>query len=388
MWMKFQISHVPQAVLVCLSIIILTFVFINKSEVPCLTLEARLSIMSSHGWRVWHGSSFITEEHHGERVCVPTGWRAIGAITEGSGWAEFKEGGSAILAHTDLLNEDRVILEGLSFPLSILSPRTMAAEDYAHYKETIIAAFTQVAQLYPTPHRTVPHTVLITVGLGGKAQIFEDTLYPDPSSEVSMLVRDRTHKRSTELFIHAVAHLFNRYMSDGRSYLMAQSPFPASDFEEMEAAWSEIAFLQNDAARRRRLDELYAIHRSVVTGTTSVALMYPFDDALRVSGLSVHTPIVPEGSNYIDYQYAHYVLAPLIMVGIDGMLSVRSTGSTVEELLYSLHSDPTKNFFLELRRLLGDADIETIMSWVDGTALVSEIYLKAGVSLYEQFTEK
>jgi hypothetical protein len=385
--MRLQKSDVFKAVLASVPISLLALAFMRDPHVSCHTLEPRPPVMSSHGFRVWYGDSFITEEHRGERICVPEDWRAIGTVREGDGWVQFKDGGSAILARTDLFTEDQVVLSDLDFPLVILSPHTMSPQEYTPYKETILAAFSDIARLYPRPSRTKPHTILITVGVGGAAQTFEDTLYPDPSSEVSMFVRDRTHKRSTELFIHAIAHLFNRYAEDDRQYLNVQSPFPPSDFEEMEAAWSEVAFLRKNAERRRRVSELYAIHQSIAIGTSTGARIYPFDDSVRVSELRVYSPIVPEGSSYIDYQYGHYVLAPLIMIGIEGMLHERGASTTVQSLLSEIHHDPTKNFLTELRDFLSDADLSSVTSWINDGVLVPETYLTRGLSFYEQYTD-
>jgi len=219
-------------------------------------------------------------------------------------------------------------------------------------------AFERTGALFNDTSRTPrPHTVLVTAGLG-YTETEEGGVYPDPGKDVSYLILPPEDARAEELFIHAVAHLYNRFQDTGLAYQAAQTPIPSGDWQELEASWTETAFRTSDEGRRSRFEYLYREH---VAHTNRVGIITS-----------------PDTSDE-DVQYAHYILAPLVMIGIDGLLP---ESASVENLLSNLHANPTVVFMEELQDHLSDAEITNVKSWVGGNAKIPREILLAGLSRY------
>lgn len=341
--------------------------------------------MSSHGFKVWFSTTLQSFEHHRKRICIPDGWEPVGEAEKKLGWARFPEGASGVLIHSSDFESRTVQTRDNSYLVRVVYQRSMAPELTERYVETITQAFNRVGRLFPSAKGQLEsHTVLITVGVAGDGNDFETSIYPNPSKEMSIFVRNIEHKRAEELFIHAVAHLYNRYREDLTAYQNTQSPLLPEDWQEMEAAWTEVAFRSSPLGRTHRLAELYDIHRAVQTNTFSESLIYPFGERELFDAVTQRSVTILPNSPYSDYQYGHYVLAPLFMVAIEGLLQQYATGTDISKILYELHAGTEENFLETLRAVLPENEILTILGWTKGEEPIPQHLILSASQYYEE----
>lgn len=372
------------AIVAIVSTFLLGGMFLYQQQV-CEEILPQEHVMSSHGYKVWFSSTLQSFEHNGKRTCIPDGWESVGDIQQRFGWAVFPQGASGVLIHSSDFESRTVHTENDSYVLRVILLKNMTPALAERYVETITQAFSSVGALFPhTAGQRREHTVLVTVGVAGDGNDFETSVYPDPSSEMSIFVRNIEHTRAEELFIHAAAHLYNRYRTDLTQYQMTQSPVPAEDWQEMEAAWTEVAFRTSSEGRVRRVAELYDVHRAIQAHTFSESLIHPFNNRELFDAVTQRNIVIKPDSVYSDYQYGHYVLAPLVMVAIEGLLQRHNAQTTLSNILTELHTETTVNFLEELQKALPPDEIRAIVRWMNGEETIPQNLLLFAEKYYEK----
>lgn len=361
------------------AIIIFAIVQWNRA---CTTVTPTDSVMSSHGWGVWFGDTIQSFNHEGKRICVPEGWASVGAIRRGPTWALFPNGQSAVLVRPEAFGTFDLTFENSAYRVRAIYPIEMTEEMLAPYLGTVTHAFESVGAFYPNATEPYEHTVLISVGLAGEAIDFDSTLYPEPGPTLSTLARAFEHKRSEELLTHAVVHLYNRHRTDLIAYQHVQEPIPAEDFQELEASWIEL-YVRSDAnARMQRLNELYAIHQAVFMDAYMPNLLYPFNEPELFNEVTRQNVVLPAESSYSDFQYGHYILAPLSIVAIDGLLLERSAPVDMADIFTTVHMNGDTHLLNEVARYLTAEDMEQIRRWMNGEELIPRALIEKGISTY------
>ncbi len=345
----------------------------------CLKIEDQKSVAGSQGYRIWSGETLKSFEHAGKRVCVPQGWQAVGATEEGTGWATFEKGMTGVLIRSDAFTSRVIEPTQSSYSVTILYPITTDEKLVERYVGIIENAFDRVGRLFndvPKDSRR-PHTVLITAGITGNERI-----YPDPTANISIFMRTPEHPRAEELFIHAVTHLYNRHRIDLIGYEKLQAPFAEEDWQELEATWAETAFTMSDLLEAR-VDYLYNVHTAVRTGDFSLITEPPFNDQTAFEKITENAVVKP-GSPSLDYQYGHYILAPLSMFGVEGLLRQVDSKTDVEDILRKIHNGKANNFFDELKTLLTAEQMEHVRAWFEGEETVPKGLVDVALDYYKQ----
>ena len=369
-------------VCVAISLVGVYFAFTSQSPEECAPISEQKKQEGSQGYRVWFGETLKSFEHTGKSVCVPDGWEAVGATEEGEGWARFSRDHTGVIVKSDAFGILTLTPEKSAYTITVLYPLSTKSDALNRYVQIISNAFSRVGALLPESKSAKhSHTVLITAGLGGDTRSEGTRVYPDPTENMSVMVRTPDQPRAEELFVHAVMHLFNRHRGDLLAYQKNQNPFPAEDWQEMEATWSETAFSTQNEGRTARIRYLYNVHVAVRTNNFSRIVSEPFNNKEAFEKIKQGS-IVPEGSQYLDYQYGHYVLAPLTMVAIEGLLVSRSSDLHVEDILKAIHTRPSLNFFDELGKKLSKDDMARIMLWIEGKDTIPEELVMKGLSHY------
>jgi hypothetical protein len=300
----------------------------------------------------------------------------VGALTTHERWAEFEQNHTGILIRTDAFKTANVEISGSGYSPTLLYPATTASEDVVRYTELVQNAFSSLGSFYGDTAAQIPHTVLITFGLDTQAFV-----YPDPSKDLTLMVRHSKDPRGEELLIHAVAHLYNRYSDRTREYLEHQGPFTQEEFQELEATWAEIAFAHKDAVRLNRIEYLFHVHTALMNKAYETVTEPPFNDVDAFSRV-IPTIMVPQSGTYLDFQYGHYVLAPLVMVAIDGLLAERDSPVTVKQVLTDLHEKGEQNFLDRISSLVTKDDMTAIDGWIWGTGAIPRTLIDRGAERY------
>ncbi|MBY0111064.1 hypothetical protein K2Y00_03645 [Patescibacteria group bacterium] len=302
----------------------------------------------AHGYRTWYSTVLMSSITAGERVCVPSGWMAVGAQAEGADWAEFLPGQTAVMIRTDAFASTTLTFSDSAYTVSLLIPTEI--ENPGAYEAMVRHAFERIGAFYDH-EEAIAHTVVVTAALGF-IHTEEGSIYPDPNERVSYLILPPENPRGEELFIHAVGHLYNRF-----SYpLPEQPPLSSTDIQELEASWLELALLPSNERRHARFSTLYELHHA-----------YP-------------EPMPP----YREVEYDHYILGPLVMVAIEGLLEIYGADVTVADLFATLHNQPEQMFFTLLETHLPADAVETVNRWLFENEKIPHALLRTGLSQYER----
>ncbi len=362
---------------------LLLFVLYTATPIGCVPVDPPIAQMGSQGFRTWTGPTLWSFEHHGEKVCVPDSFQALGAQFSGIGFATFAKGDTGIFYTPSEFLERTIPLPHSSYDVTLLYPKGLPTEDVEAFVSTTRNAFERIGELYNDSPSIVQrqHTVLVTSGLP-RTDGVRIPVYPDPRDSVTLYVQSPNSPRGEELLIHAIAHLYNRYRPDLDAYLAVQSPIPSEEFQELEATWSELAFRTSAEGPLARLRYLYSVHDAVRDNDFTRIQSYPFNESQQAFGTIRGDLVASPDSSYLSIQYGHYVLAPLIMVGIDGLLRDAESEQTLEHILIRIHNG-NENIFEVLSEYLTGEDIQKIHGWMRGELKIEEQLLFRGASVYD-----
>lgn len=326
----------------------------------------------THGYRTWSGPTLVSFFHTGEKICIPEGWQAIDAVKEGKGWATYRLGKTGVMILSSaFIKTPPIQFENSSYKVSILYPANITTPELlSEYEKYVKNAFERVGKIFGdnvnNPSRE--HTVLVTVGLG-TSFAERDSVYPDPSADTTYLILNPNRPRSEELFVHAVMHVYNKERNDLISYEKNQLPIPIEEWQEVEATWAETALRTNNEWRVSRLNYLYGVHTAIQIGNFSLIKEAPFNKEDEFKKIKKNI-VTDNNSSYLDEQYSHYVLAPLLMVATEGLLQKNKTGTNVEQLLTKIHTEKNLNYFDEVKKLLPQDDENHLTKWMSGEELI------------------
>lgn len=369
------------------AIVLLAAVLILGSEIywreSCVPVLPFLPVEGSQGYRLWYGATLRSFEHENKVICIPQGWEALGAVESNGNRARFEEDKTGVLLKKKAFDTKLLDLPNSSYQVQLVFPIETPHDYLSAYERITRRAFKDIGRLYgdfSTTTKTT-HTVLVTAGLAGNTRSEGTRVYPDPSANRTFIVRTPEQPRSEELLIHAVAHLYNRFSGKEDGYLELQMPFSHEDFQELEASWSELAYA-SPGARHARTEYLYAIHAALQAKDFSSITEPPFSDPAALSQIR-QTAIVAPGSSYLDYQYGHYVLLPLAMLALEGMLVEVSAEATVESLLQEAREKKVPLVTL-IETALSPYEAKKFMSWIQGEETIPQHFINAGKQRYDE----
>ena len=342
------------------------YLFFTQSAFGCATIPDEPKVEGSQGYRVWSGPTLKSFTHKGEKLCVPEGWEAVGAVSTGSGWAVFNPEYTGVIVRSRDFEKTQLTFKRSSYAVTLMTPLGIADEMKREYRDTTVNAFENIGNVFGDNGSKPPrkHIVLVTADIPNSEAGTVERVYPDPNPLLTIYVRNTKNTRGEELFLHAVTHLYNRFGGATQEYLKHQSPIPEPDWQELEASWAETAFRTSEVGMLQRLTDLYSVHRAVQTGNPNIVEPSPLIDVESIQSMLPPSVVVPEGAKYIDVQYAHYILGPLTMVATEGLLRNAEAGADVPIILANLHSGKADNFFTELETALSKKDAEMVKGWM------------------------
>jgi hypothetical protein len=336
--------------------------------------------MGKHGWEVWSGPTFTSFRQNGNRYCTPPGWEPVGESKLEQGGATFPLRADGVMVKTSEFKKMNIPLAKNDFALQVLYPVSMSDPERDDYIRIISEAFNNVGTLYPkSPLATPkPYTVLITVGVAGDGIRFENSLYPNPSEFLGVMVRNKELARGEDLFVHAATHAYNRFYPEFKTYQDNQSPIPAGDFEEMEATWSEITFSPTKEALEDRVNDVYKTYEAVMDNNYSESILFPLSEPAVFTSVANKEIAQEKTASRGDEEFGHYILAPLVMVSIEGMLEEHKSKETVNSLLKKVH-ETHQNFFDLLKNEISNEELTKVMSYITGNNRIPRDLIDAGL---------
>lgn len=370
--------------------IILIFIFFLISifyfqKKECLPISTQKQEKGSHGYRIWSGPTLKSFSHNGEKICIPYGWKAVGAVESGDGWAVFEDGKTGVIILSSAFTTEIMNFMDSNYKLDFIYPKILEkSETLIYYRNIVNNSFSKIGKLFGDKNNGIirNHTVLVTSGLGSTDNE-EDSIYPDPNSMATFLILKPNNIRTEEFFIHAVTHLYNRQRIDLIEYQNFQKPISGADWQELEASWAETSFRTSIEGRERRVNYIYNVHNAVKTKNFSLINSSPFNDFDQFSKMKGEF-FLKKDSTFLDTQYSHYILGPIIMIATEGLLQKYNTGTNIEEILTKIHKGEINNFFEELVKILPKNEINHIYRWIDGEELVPRDLIDIAIDYYNR----
>ena len=358
-------SDVSKKVIIC--ILSVLFLGLFYKSYACLPVPKQAVKTSTHGYGVWSNSFYKSFIPGDERFCVPNDWKPVGEKALDRGGATFPNEGTGILVKSSDFSATKIPLDKTDFELTAVYLATMPEDELQEYVKIIQRAFNDVGSLYPKNDslETQKHTVLISVGIAGDGYEFENSIYPNPSQFLSVFAKNISHPRAEDLFIHAATHAYNRFHPSFQTYQDNQTPLPAGDFEEMEATWAEISFRSSNEELAIRVENLYRTYMAVMMSTPSNDLLYPLNEDRVFKQISNKSVVVEMDATEGEAEFGHYVLAPLVMLAIEGMLQEQQSLMTLDALLLETHASGS-NFFEHLNKYVPKENVDRILRFIEG----------------------
>ncbi len=342
---------------------------------PITTLEPQLG---KHGFIQWQNQSYISFVGTSTPYCIPAGFEPL--TDESDTIIQDGKETTTVFIRTEHFKQTYLTLHDQ--PLRVVYHHSLSSSEVLEYTTLISNVYSKILTLYPTTTATSikEHTVLIAEGIAGDGTTSETSVHPSPSKKLTTFVRSKRHWRGEELFIHAVTHQINRYTDS--DYQFNQAPIPPTEWEELEASWAELAFLSDGSARSRRIDALYAIHTAVQTKNYTEGLEYPFHQASVFKTIGRTSLMLSTEPTYAEIEYSHYVLAPLFLVAVDGLLAEYAPEIFVSDLLMKVHQE-NSNFFTLLSQKLPEDELDKLFNYLYGNGRIPYEILQKGVNRYE-----
>ncbi len=369
-----------RAGVIVFSVLFIFVVGLFYQQYSCLPTPKQAPKASTHGFEVWSNGSFKSFMPGNKRFCVPKDWEPVGEVSLDKGGAIFPEGSTGILIKSSDFSSIEIPLNTTDFELTALYLKDMPESEVQTYAEIIARAFNDVGSLYPdSMAEPQKHTVFITVGIAGDGNAFEASLYPNPSQYISVFAKNRHHSRAEELFIHGATHAYNRFLPHFQTYQNNQSPIPPGDFEEMEATWAELTFRSSREDLVTRVDNLYRTYEAVMSKNYDAGALYPFNNRRVFEGTLRTSVNVPENATEGEVEFGHYILAPLVMLTIEGMLQEQQSTMDLNSILLEVHSS-NSNFFELLSTQLSADQTSQVQSFIEGRAIIPEELILRGLA--------
>jgi len=342
-------------------------------EGECIQPPAYTAQVTKHGHAHWADGRLIAFSHNGEDWSLPPGWVPVGADRVRGTCARFPLTQAAVLVLRDQFRFRPIEIPQLQIRVWRVAPVEFDAARLAIVDAMIASTFEAVADLFPLGLRRgqrADHSVLVTVNLAGDGSQPEARLFPNPGTNLSVIFSNLDDPRGRELFIHTSTHLLNRRRAR-RQTEPEERALPRAEYQEMVATWAELALI-DDARRSERFDFLMQNYQAVMDGdiatTPSNPLLEPLSGWQGPIGLHGVEPMSFEVS-----EFQHYVLAPLLMLAVDGLLERAGATPSLLDLLREVHAGRHRGLLAALAKHLARTEVAMVRGWISGVRVPEEL---------------
>jgi hypothetical protein len=324
---------------------------------------------------------------------MPEGWMAIGPEdtrreADGRTCVLFPRAQSVTFVDTAHFVSRTIHVEGVHFPIHLVWRNIMTPEQEQYFTEVVERGFRLVSTLYPygvPNHQLAPHTVMMTAGVIGEDEGAPTRfVYPNVGENASYAYRWPS-QRMEELLLHAVAHLYNRFRFM-YSYRPSMATLPFGEYQEYVASWVESRYIKSDSDRWRRALFLQRVHEGVSDPNIPLGREVGMFRRLGNERTPISANIYRHRSpaKELKKEYAHYVLAPLLLIALDGLLAESGKDVTVEEILRDVHTARYGVTYYGVIGLhLSAEQIIRYRRWEEGMETIPRTYIELGLRRYD-----
>ncbi|MBI1363619.1 MAG: hypothetical protein GC134_06510 [Proteobacteria bacterium] len=369
----------------------------KSGDIPdgtCLPIPPYKEAFNKHGLQVWQDDIFKTflQPNKGRFYYeMPAGWSPIGAEStrqeKGKTCVQFPPHQSATFVNTAHFVSATLQVEGVHFPVRAVWRNTLSDTQVKEYLDVIRNGFEQVSSIYPygVPNSMLgEHTVMITAGIITDEKAPTRNLYPNVGPNASYIYH-WPGARMEELLYHAVAHLYNRFR-----YMYSYRPVAPTlnyvEYQECLASWVESRYVRSDMDRWKRAMHILHIHEGVVLPEVKmgkeVGMFRKLNDMSGPLPINLVRHRPPH--MHVKKEYAHYILAPLLLMGAEGLLIEGGKDVRMEDVLRDVHTNKYgTNLYGVLGMYLSEDQMRTYRRWEDGLEVIPRKYIYAALKRYD-----
>ena len=312
---------------------------------------------------------------------LPEGFVALGAAHKNGDCVSFMPHQRAVMVkESEFLYEEHP-LEGVSDKVKFYFYKDTTENEKKRYIALLQDAFKRVQAVFPKVDRLGERsfTILVQHEMLGLMNTPSTRLFTAGSRGLLVVERSWFTQRNYELVLHRAAHFFNRYnnLVDTQTYTSNEEEVPRVAFEEMVASWAEIYYMPDVNQRYKRvLHYYYPSHLEFIKRNS------------RQKFETSHKPY--KGLLNIDYNYSlytHYLLGPLLLVGLESLYLEHNSDYNVEQLLREVHHREHKGFLAAIENTLPPKAVKEFKGWIYGDAIPLE-RLEAALEYYDKIHDQ
>jgi len=334
-------------------------------DFACVPLPAHTPLATRHGNDHWSDDKLRVYSAMRSGVEIPVGWQAVGANQVVADCALFPPHQSVVFIKPEHWRTET--LKGAKAGLDIrrIALKSTSDADLAKMDTKIIETFKNVASLFPlgfkADQKALPHDILVTIGMAGDMKSDATRIYPAPGPNLSSLFYSLDNNRGTDLFIHAIAHFYNKQRAR-TEVAPNEADLPMVDYREFVASWAELAFNHNHKYVKKRVKFLKRQHVLLTDNDPDTWPTYRAIKAIQ----AVQGPFgVPPTNHPAAIEYTHYYLSPLILLGMDGLLASDAPDISVKMMLKEIHAGKSPGLLSSIEKYM-PMRARQIQTWMTG----------------------
>jgi len=365
-------------------------IFEATSRTPdfaCVPLPDHTPLATRHGNDHWSDDKLRVFSALPDGVIIPKGWQAVGADQVTQTCALFPRHQSVVFIKPEFWRIDTIKDAKAGVDIRRIALKSTSESDLHTIDQRIADTFTNVSSVFPLgftkAQKAVPHDVLVTTSIAGDNKTDATRIYPAPGPNLSSLFYDLNSNRGEDLFIHAIAHVYNK-QRPRPEVAPTEDHLPKVEYREFVASWAELAFNHDHVYLRKRVNFLTRQNKLL---TDTKPDTWPTYSALKaIKGLPGPFGIPPQ-NDPAAIEYAHYYQSPLILLAVDGLLSIYAPDLTVKMILQDIHKGKSPGLLSSFKTYL-PLRYKRIETWLNGTAPIPEKLINRGlIRLHSGFNE-
>lgn len=365
-------------IVIALALAYVAFKPASQPSFACKPLPPHTPLVTRHGNDHWSDEKLRVFSAMPTGVEIPKGWQPVGADQVTPSCALFPRRQSVVFIKPEFWRTDTLKLKKVGFEVRRIALKSTSAADLAKIDQQIIDTFKGVSALFPLGvlpnQKALPHDILVTTDIAGDNKSDATRIYPAPGPNQSSLFYSLGSYRGNDLFIHAIAHLYNKQRP--RPEATPREPgLPKTEYLEFVASWSELALNHNHAYVKRRVRFLKKQHKLLTDQDPTTWPTYPsLKDIQDLKG-----PFgVPPQRHPAAIEYAHYYLSPLVLLAIDGLLAIDAPDMNVKMMLQDIHKGKSPGLLSSIAKSM-PMRYKIIVTWIKGEKKIPPKLINRGL---------
>lgn len=180
----------------------LTLSALKTPDLVCGPLPEYTPLATRHGNDHWSDEKLRVFSAMPSAVEIPQGWQAVGADQVTNTCALFPRHQSVVFIKPEFWQSKMIKIKKIGFKVRRFALKATSDSDIAKMDRRIADTFKKVSALFPLglrpDQKTLPHDILVTIGIAGDNRTDATRIYPAPGPNLSSLFYDLDSNRGTD----------------------------------------------------------------------------------------------------------------------------------------------------------------------------------------------